>query len=57
MGLRHCHFFAVCDGHGQFGREVSGMLKHRLPFILENQLKADLQNYDLNNYPDKEVVF
>ena len=31
MGLRHCHFFSVCDGHGSNGREVSSLLKHRLP--------------------------
>lgn len=24
---RHCHFFAVCDGHGHFGHNVSGLLK------------------------------
>lgn len=36
MGLKHCHFFSVCDGHGQNGREVSGLLKHRLPFHVEN---------------------
>lgn len=57
MGLRHCHFFSVCDGHGLYGREVSGLLKHRLPFILENQFKEDLKDHDFNNYPDKSTVF
>lgn len=31
MGLRHCHFFSVCDGHGTNGREVSTFMKHTLP--------------------------
>jgi serine/threonine protein phosphatase PrpC len=31
MGLRHCHFFAVCDGHGTNGREVSNFMKQVLP--------------------------
>jgi serine/threonine protein phosphatase PrpC len=51
MGLRHCHFFSVCDGHGQYGKEVSGLLKHRLPFILESQLKIELKDHDLLEYP------
>ena len=56
LGLRHCHFFSVCDGHGQYGKEVSNLLKHRLPFILENQLKAVLMAQQ-ENYPDKQLVF
>ena len=35
LGLKHCHFFSVCDGHGKNGREVSGLLKHRLPYHVE----------------------
>ena len=38
-GLRYCHFFSVCDGHGQNGREVSSQLKLRLPVLLENELR------------------
>lgn len=41
--MRHCHFFSVCDGHGHNGHEVSGILKHRLPFNIENLLKTCLQ--------------
>jgi len=26
-GLKYCHFFAVADGHGQYGREVSSYIK------------------------------
>lgn len=47
MGLRHCHFFAVCDGHGTNGREVSSHLKHRLPQAIERNLKAFLVGHDL----------
>ncbi len=35
LQLRHCHFFSVCDGHGHNGHDVSGLLKHRLPFNVE----------------------
>ena len=38
MGLKYCHFFAVCDGHGSNGREVSAFLKHRLPMNVEKHL-------------------
>lgn len=52
MGLKHCHFFSVCDGHGQNGREVSGLLKHRLPFHVENQMKKNLGTHDFSKeYP------
>jgi serine/threonine protein phosphatase PrpC len=52
MGLKHCHFFSVCDGHGANGREVSGLLKHRLPFQVENQMKKNLGSHDFNkDYP------
>ena len=39
LNLRHCHFFSVCDGHGHYGQEVSGLLKHRLPFNVEHGLQ------------------
>lgn len=51
LSLRHCHYFSVCDGHGQYGREVSSLLKHRMPFIIENQLKQELKNNDPAHYP------
>jgi serine/threonine protein phosphatase PrpC len=56
MGLRHCHFFAVCDGHGTNGREVSSHLKHRLPQAIERNLKHFLNGHDLNGYPKFEAV-
>lgn len=58
MGLKHCHFFSVCDGHGQNGREVSGLLKHRLPFHVENQMKKHLVGQDFSKeYPPSQKVF
>ena len=57
MGLKHCHFFAVCDGHGQNGREVSGLLKHRLPFHVENQMKKQLGGHDFKEYPPVPKIF
>lgn len=57
MGLKHCHFFSICDGHGQYGRDVSSLLKHRLPFILENQMKLELSSHDLNQYPLKHSIY
>lgn len=53
--MRHCHFFSVCDGHGHNGHDVSGLLKHRLPFNIESQLKIGLQGLG-ENYPSFELM-
>ncbi len=45
-GLKYCHFFSVCDGHGQYGREVSTFLKNKLPVYLENEFKTVIQIYE-----------
>lgn len=34
------HFFGVCDGHGQFGKEVSNYVKASLPLNIEEELKS-----------------
>lgn len=34
------HYFGVCDGHGQNGKEVSGYVKQRLPVLLESYVKT-----------------
>eukprot|EP00347_Sterkiella_histriomuscorum_P021245 403334691 len=47
-GLKYCHFFSVCDGHGQYGREVSTYLKNKLPKNLENEIKYVFQKYEAN---------
>ena len=56
MGLKHCHFFSVCDGHGSNGREVSSFLKHRLPMFIENNLQGHLKDHDLLQYPPLNKV-
>lgn len=38
------HLFGVADGHGQFGKEVSTIVKHTLPVFLAENLKSDSQN-------------
>lgn len=44
-GLKYCHFFAVADGHGQWGREVSSMMKTRLPHFTEVELRYMFGKY------------
>lgn len=57
MGLKHCHFFSVCDGHGKNGREVSGLLKHRLSLHVENCMKKQFTNHDFNkDYPESTTI-
>ena len=37
---------------------MSALLKHRLPFIIENQLKVYLKDVDLvQNYPDTDLIY
>mmetsp|Transcript_37223 Transcript_37223/g.35855 ORF Transcript_37223/g.35855 Transcript_37223/m.35855 type:complete len:89 (-) Transcript_37223:758-1024(-) len=45
-GLKFCHFFSVCDGHGQYGREVSTYLKNSLPKFLEEEYKSAIGGYE-----------
>jgi serine/threonine protein phosphatase PrpC len=47
--MKSCHFFSVCDGHGQYGREVSSYLKTRLPKYLEDEFKYMMQKYEEDN--------
>lgn len=37
---RRTHFFAVCDGHGVFGREVSDFVKQTLASNVESGIKS-----------------
>lgn len=48
-GLKFSHFFSVCDGHGQYGREVSSYLKNRLPKFLEAEIQQMLAKYEQEN--------
>jgi hypothetical protein len=37
---------------------VSGLLKHRLPFHVENQMKKNLGHHDFSKeYPESKTVF
>lgn len=56
LNLRHCHFFSVCDGHGHNGQDVSGLLKHRLPFNIEKQLKISLGGHNMQTYPESDRI-
>ncbi|CAG9319239.1 unnamed protein product [Blepharisma stoltei] len=38
QGIKGQYLFAVCDGHGVFGHEVSGFLKEKLPIAVEQGL-------------------
>ena len=40
MKLPAFHYFGVCDGHEQNGKEVSGYVKQRLPVLLESLVKT-----------------
>ena len=41
-GYPSLHVFGICDGHGQFGREVSNFVKITLPAVVEkNYNKKD----------------
>ena len=31
-----CYLFGICDGHGQFGKEISSFIANRLPIIIMN---------------------
>ena len=42
------HYFGVCDGHGQFGREVSNYVKLALPSNFEEELKSVVPNINLS---------
>lgn len=48
-GLKYCHFFSVCDGHGQYGREVSTFLKNKLPKLLDHEMRNVLATYEETN--------
>lgn len=43
LDLSHCHFFAVVDGHGINGREISLKVKKRLRQLVENELEHVMQ--------------
>lgn len=44
---RRTHFFAVCDGHGVYGREVSEFVKQTLAYNVEKNIKSTFDNAKL----------
>ena len=50
MGIQHCHFFAVCDGHGINGHHVSNLLKFTFPKMLDETLSPTLKT--TTEYPE-----
>lgn len=47
--LNYRHYFGVADGHGQYGKEISGMIKEKLPMYVESELaSASDISYALN---------
>lgn len=40
LNLPSMHYFGVCDGHGQNGKDVSSLIKQKLPALLEEYLYA-----------------
>jgi serine/threonine protein phosphatase PrpC len=42
LDLKHCHFFAVVDGHGINGKEIANKVQKRLRTLLENEMEEEL---------------
>lgn len=38
LNRQSMHYFGVCDGHGQYGKDVSSIIKQKLPALLEENL-------------------
>ena len=47
QGLPALHIFGICDGHGQFGRDVSNYVKVALPNQIERKYGKDLTKTEL----------
>ena len=49
LDLTHCHLFAVCDGHGNNGRQIATLVQKQLVLYLQqeilNSFEGDL-DYD-----------
>lgn len=59
QGLPSLHLFGICDGHGQFGREVSSFVKVALAAEIEKNYGKELSSaeealFDSQN-PDKKT--
>ena len=50
----HQHFFAVCDGHGQNGRQSSMLIKMKFADFLQEFLHQGKEQAKVNSEPDPE---
>ena len=50
----HQHFFAVCDGHGQNGRQSSMLVKMKFADFLQDFLHQGKEQSRVYNEPDPE---
>lgn len=44
LNIQSMHYFGVCDGHGQNGKDVSSLVKQQLPSYLEEYLYSTKLN-------------
>lgn len=58
-GESYQHLFSVCDGHGQNGHDVSGLIKQRLPVYLDKelQLQAELLHNPTASQAAKKRIY
>ena len=62
MGSYSHHLFGVADGHGQYGKEVSTVVKQSYPKLFEENLKSqsipkafEITSFQVNDLIEKEV--
>ena len=57
LNLNYMHYFGVCDGHGQYGKDVSTIIKQKLPALLEENLyKANKENRDAGKSSTEQLL-
>lgn len=47
QGLPALHIFGVCDGHGQYGKEVSSFVKAVLPVLIEQKYQRKVTDLSI----------
>jgi serine/threonine protein phosphatase PrpC len=62
MGSYSHHLFGVADGHGQYGKEVSTIIKQRYPHLFEKNIRIQsipeafkITSAQVNTLIDKEI--
>lgn len=54
-GFPSVHVFGICDGHGQYGREVSNFVKVSLPVVIEKSYNNKFNTNKADPYHDLKV--